>query len=139
MNNVVYNNYRDLKFCDSHWHLTAPETLSSTTQTFQEVMQYFSLDRVGLMVLTRDSSLRFDPAQNLKALHIKSVFNAQTPDSIYVYGNVIHYYDERDTADGYLRQVKELYDMGVDGFKILDGKPIMRKYLGKSLCDPIFD
>ncbi len=59
--------------------------------------------------------------------------------TVYAFSGIYHHYDERDTADGYLAQAKALWEMGFDGVKILDGKPKMRKYLGRRLCDPIFD
>ncbi len=89
--------------------------------------------------MSRSGHRVFDPTNNVKALYCKSVLNAERANSIYVYGSTVHFYDERDTAEEYLRQVKELYDMGVDGYKLLDGKPEFRKNLAKPLCDPVFD
>ena len=55
------------------------------------------------------------------------------------FSSMFHNYDERDTAEGYLAQAKALWEMGFDGVKLFDGKPKMRKLLGRRLDDPIFD
>lgn len=139
MNNVEKNGFRELKLCDSHIHLITPDPLERTTNTFREIIKYFSFDRIALMGVTRSTVSELDPANNVKALYLKSVFNSETPDSTFVYGSPLHFYDERDTAEGYLEQVRNLYEMGVDGYKILDGKPEFRKKARKKLCDPIYD
>lgn len=140
MNNVQKNNFKDFKICDSHMHLAYPETVDATEKTFREIMEYFCFDRIALMCLTTGSSYRkSDAAGNLKALYIKDKFNRKRADSTFVYGSPMHFFDERDTAENYLNQVKTLYNMGVDGYKFLDGKPSLRKKLGRKLCDPIYD
>ena len=139
MNNVEKNGFRELKICDSHIHLITPDPLERTTNTFREIIKYFSFDRIALMGITRCPVSELDPANNVKALYLKSVFNSERPHSTFVYGSPLSFYDERDTAEGYLEQVRTLYEMGVDGYKILDGKPEFRKKLGKKLCDPVYD
>ena len=138
MNNVERNQYRKLKLCDAHVHHSNPVPLELTTTKFREIMQYFSLDRIALMA-TITNSTREDLGTNLKSLYIKDVLNAEKPDSVYFYANVRQALDHRDTADGFLNQVKTLYEMGADGFKFLDGKPNMRKRSQRALDDPIFD
>ncbi len=140
MNNPQKNNFKNLKICDTHIHLIYPETINSTEKIFREVKEYFGYDRIALMCMTTGSGHRNpDPANNVKALYLKDKFNKESPDSTFVYGNPIYYYDERDTADGLCNRAKALYDMGVDGFKFLDGKPSFRKKLARKLCDPIYD
>jgi len=76
----------------------------------------------------------------LKALYTKAVMNEEAGrDRVYAFGGVYHYHDERDTADGYLEQVKKIRALGFDGIKKMDGKPGPRKALGKPMDDPIFD
>ena len=140
MNNIEYKNYKNIKICDSHLHLVLPTRLEGMVNKFREVMDYFCCERLGLMCLTHASGHRqYDYTNNIKALYIKSVLNSERPDSIYVYGNHINFYDERDTADSFLQQVKNMYEMGVDGYKSLDGNPANRKAIGKPLCDSVFD
>ena len=139
MTNAQIHNFRDYPFCDGHFHYTFPETLQTMERILEEFFDYFSLDRVGLMALSRTDERPFDPATNVMGLYLKAVANAKRPNSTFVYGNPIHYLDERDTAEGYLAQVQRMYHMGVDGYKMLDGKPENRKELGRPLWDPIFD
>lgn len=139
MNNVEKNGFRKLKLCDTHIHPITPDPIERTTNTFREIIKYFSFDRIALMALTRVICKELDPANNVKALYLKSILNSERPGSTFVYGGLLHFFDERDTAEGYLEQVTKLYEMGVDGYKILDGKPEFRKRAGKKLCDPVYD
>lgn len=139
MTNNLIHHFRDLKFCDSHFHYSFPEKLDTMTDIMEQFREYFSLDRMGLMALSRTDERPFDPTCNVTGLYLKDFFNKKHPGSAYLYGNPIHYFDGTDSADGYLAQVQRLYAMGVDGYKMLDGKPENRKQLGRPLCDPIFD
>ncbi len=139
MNNVQTNGFRKFKICDSHMHITTPDPIERTADTFREIIKYFSFDRIALMCVTRWPVCELDPDSNVKALYLKSVLNSENPGSTFVYGSPLHFYDERDSADGFLEQVTKLYDMGVDGYKMLDGKPEFRKKSGRKLCDAIYD
>ncbi len=139
MTNREANGYRSIPLSNTHIHLIYPKEADTTVSIFRNFLKYFEYESMTLCAMTRSGHRVFDPTNNLKALYCKSVLNAERANSIYVYGSTVHFYDERDTADCYLRQVKELYDMGADGYKLLDGKPEFRKNLGKPLCDPIFD
>ncbi len=138
MNNVEFNHYRNIPLCDAHVHFSVAVPLQSTVVTFRERMEYFSWERISLMPIVVCSN-RVDPCTNIKALYLKDVLNREKPNSVFAYGNVRQTLDERDTADGFLQQAKTLYDMGVDGFKFLDGKPNMRKRTKRPLDDAIFD
>ena len=140
MNNPRKNTFKDFKICDTHIHIVYPEKIDSTENILSEIMDYFAYSRIAIQCLTTGSGHRdYDYANNLKALYLKDKFNKKSPDSVFVYGNPIHYYDERDTADSYLNQVETLYEMGCDGIKLLDGKPSLRKKLGRKLSDPVYD
>lgn len=139
MTNAEIHHFRDIPLCDSHFHYTFPETLQTMTDVMEEFWDYFPLKRIGLMALSRTDERPFDPLCNLKGLYLKAFFNQKHPHSTFLYGNPIHYFDHRDTAQGYLTQVQRMYAMGVDGYKMLDGKPENRRDLGRPLCDPIFD
>ena len=139
MTNAQLHHFRDFRFCDSHFHYTYPETLDTMTDIMEEFRHYFSLERMGLMALSRTDERPFDPTCNVTGLYLKEFFNRKHPGSTYIYGNPIHRFDGTDSADGYLAQAERLYRMGVDGYKLLDGKPENRKQLGRPLCDPIFD
>jgi len=140
MNHMQKYGFKDFKLCDTHIHLVFPETLESTEKAFREKREYFNYTRIALMALTAGSGHRSsDATNNLKALYLKDKFNSETKDSTFVYGNPIYFFDERDTADSLLEQAKTLYALGADGYKFLDGKPSLRKKLGRKLCDPIYD
>ena len=140
MNNVEKNGFKNLPLCDTHFHLVFPETIDDTEKTFREIMEYFSIDRINMQCLASGSGHRnIDPANNIKGLYLRERLNEEGENRAFVYGSLFHYFDERDTADAYLAQVTEQYEMGFDGYKMLEGKPSFRKKLGHSLCDPIFD
>ena len=140
MNNPQKNGFKDFKVCDTHIHIVYPETVDSSEKILSEIIEYFGYSRIAIQCLTAGSGHRdFDYANNLKALYLKEKLNEKNPGSVFVYGNPIHYFDERDTADSYLEQVKTLHEMGVDGIKLLDGKPSLRKRLGRKLSDPVYD
>lgn len=133
-------NFKKFDVCDTHIHIVFPETVERTEEILREIIKHFNYKRIGIMALTSGSMHRkTDYVNNLKAIYVKDRINKEKEDTVFVYGNIFHYYDERDTADGYLEQVKNLYEMGVDGIKLLDGKPNVRRKLGRKLCDPIYD
>lgn len=139
MTNALHHHFRDFKFCDSHFHYTFPEHVDTMTDIMEEFRTYFSLDRMGLMALSRTDERPFDPTCNITGLYLKDFFNQTHPGSAFTYGTPIHWLDGTDSPDSYLAQVQRMYDMGVDGYKMLDGKPENRQQLGRPLYDPIFD
>lgn len=139
MTNREVNEYKNYRISNTHIHLIYPKPVDSTVSIFRTFLQYFEYESMTLCAMTRSGHRVFDSTNNLKALYCKSVLNAERANSIYVYGSTLHLYDAHDTSEGYLHQVKDLYDMGADGYKLLDGKPEFRKNLRKPLCDPIFD
>ena len=138
MNNVQINGYRSLPLCDIHTHLHK-EPLNASLSAFRALMDYYGYAAINLACVHRMDTDDMDTANILKGLYLKARLNEDGETHAIVYGNATHFYDERDTAENYLAQVKTQYAMGVDGFKILDGKPKNRKHLGHPLCDPVFD
>jgi predicted TIM-barrel fold metal-dependent hydrolase len=57
---------------------------------------------------------------------------------VHVYGNAL-LPGGPDDPDYYYGQVEKLYRMGVDGYKMLEGKPAYRRDLGKPLSDSLFE
>ncbi len=138
MTNEEFNGYRHYPVCDHHLHLLYDVPLDRSVKTFENIIRYFGYERITLQALTNSTKVD-DPSDNAKAFYIKDVINAHGTGKVAVFANLFHYYDGRDTADGYLRQARLLYAIGCDGFKNLDGKPSRRKKLGRRLDDPIFD
>ena len=125
---------------DTHVHITAPVHVDESVRIFSEIMAYFGYARLGIAAVTTECGHgESDHDNNLKAFYAKDALNARRADSAYVYANPLYYLDERDSADLYLAEVQELYRMGADGYKFLDGKPNMRKMIKRRLCDPIYD
>jgi len=139
MTNQDVFGYRPIAVCDSHFHLSYPQTVDDSVKIFSMIMEYFDLERMALMCYTLNSAGPH-PADNAKALYIKDVMNKATPHRrIYAFGSFSHRTDGRDTAEGYLAQAKRIYALGFDGIKILDGKPSVYKRIGRPLDDPIYD
>ena len=140
MTNQDIFHYRPYPLCDGHIHITFAHPVETTVQILADTMTYFDYERIAILGLQQDSKDNGDPGNNLKALYCKSVLNRLYPNRrVYAFSGIYHRYDEHDTAEGYLRQAQMLYAIGFDGIKILDGKPKMRKKLGRRLDDPIFD
>ena len=139
--NTAKKGYRDLPIYDSHVHITYAMSLAKTAAMLSGYMDYFGLSRIALLGLPHSvrASLT-DPSNNLKCLYLKSVLNGEHGDQpVHAFGGLYHFFDGRDTADGFLRQAMDLWAMGFDGVKILLGKPPLRKRLGVPLDDPVFD
>ena len=132
--------FKPFKICDTHIHITAPGRVDDSARTFSEIMDYFGYSRIGIPALTTEGGHgECDPANNLKAFYAKDVLNCKCTDSAFVYANPFYPLDGSDSAEMYLEEVKELYRMGADGFKFLDGKPILRKKINRRLSDSIYD
>lgn len=120
-------------------HIEKATTIDRAIEIFDIICSYYNYDHFKICSITGISENYIDPGANVKALCIKSKINEKTPDKCYVYGHIYHYNDGRDTADGFLRQVEQMYEMGVDGFKFIEGKPGFRKITGYAVDDPIYD
>lgn len=139
MDNVHLHHYHPIPICDTHIHLVHQDSLEKTVKIYQNIMDYFCYERIVLLAMPHQSK-GDDPANNAKVLYCKSIMNETSFNhKVYAYGAPFHYFDNRDTADGYLRQIRLMDALGFDGIKLLEGKPTHRKKLGRRLDDPIFD
>ena len=138
MNNPEIHGYLKTPIWEGHCHAMLKMPLEATVDSFKALMTYYCYERINIAAIINESDADH-PADNATVYYVKSRINAERPNSVYVFGNIQHYYDERDTADGYLAQVKNLLAMGADGIKLLDGKTADRKRLNRRLNDPIFD
>ena len=140
MKNREIHGYNSIPVSDTHIHIVFPKSPEETVSILRKFNNHMEYDSITVQTLTRCTGHRdLDPSNSLKGLYVKSALNSELGDFAYTYGSIFHYLDGRDTAESYLRQAEELYALGVDGYKFLDGKPGIRKMLGKPLCDPIFD
>ncbi len=132
--------YRPIPLCDGHFHILIAHPVDTTVKILTDTMTWYDCERIALLSIPQLSANDADPLQNHKVLYCKSVMNEQSPDrAVYAFGNIYHRRDGTDTPESYLAQAQALWEMGVDGIKIFDGKPKMRKLLGRRLDDPIFD
>ena len=139
MNNPERHGYLDIPVWEGHAHSLFVAKAERLPFVYDRIMNYYGYTRLTICALMQDSDAD-DMANNLKSLYVKSKLNtAATPNRVYVAGNIYHYRDGKDSAQGYLRQVKQLAAMGVDGFKMLEGKPGERKLFARRIDDPIFD
>ena len=140
MNNVERNDFRPMPVIDGHLHMLRPDEMELIVQSVENIMEYYQYSRVNLCALVQESKEKVDPFNNARCFYIKDRMNTpENPNRVYVFGNIWHWCDERDTAEGYLKQVQDLMAMGADGIKLLDGKPDHRKMTGRPIDDPIFD
>ncbi len=140
---AIYNEkkgYRNDPVCDSHVHYSTQMPIDRTAVILRTIMEYYGCDRLALLALPHSSEAAYDdPSNNLKALYLKWRLNRECPARrMYALGGLFHFFDGRDTASGFERQVRALWDMGFDGLKSLMGKPGLRKRLGIPLDDPLF-
>lgn len=138
MNNPQKYGYIEIPVWDGHCHCMMYHKPELSVALFRRIMEYYEYERITVCAIVNESDADH-PADNAVMFYVKSRLNAEKPNSVYAFGNIEHYYDERDTAEGYLEQVKMLLAMGADGIKILDGKTSDRKRLNRRLDDPIFD
>lgn len=131
--------FENYKVINTHFHYLYPLKIDDTLELFRYLRDYYEYDALGLMAVVDCDHRYNDITENVKGIYLKARLNEERAGSCYVYGAPIHYYSEKDTANGYLEQAKVIYEMGCDGFKSLDGKPTQRKPLARPLCDPIFD
>jgi len=139
MTNRELHNYKKIALIDTHVHMVYQDSIDKTVQIYRNIMDYFEYG--GIVIQGMHHSMKGDdPANNAKVLYCKDVLNAEKPErKVYAYGSTMHYFDGRDTADGYLRQIEQMHAMGFDGVKLLDGKAPLRKRIGRPLDDPMYD
>lgn len=138
MTNIERNGFSNQPICDSHMHIEKATTVERAVEIYEIICSYYNYERIRICGLTGLDGFS-DFGSNIKALYAKSRMNEESPDRCYAFGHIHHYMDGNDSADGYLRQVQQLYAMGVDGFKFIEGKPGFRKMTGHRLDDPIYD
>ncbi len=134
MNNRDLHGYNDIKVCDTHIHIAYQHPVGKTLEILKSIREHFCYDKIVILAMSESSNKGDDPSNSMKALYLKL---CMLPDA-YAFGSLYHHHDERDMSDGYLSQIKNMHAMGFDGVKMLEGKPGMRKKLGRPLDDPVF-
>lgn len=137
MNNSEINGFRqDFMIAEGHAHLLFAYPIDETVEMFRKSLAYYGYERLQLLAIPCGTSHSADDrSANIKAIYCKK----RLSPAAYAAAGLFHTYDDRcDTADEFLRQARLAYSMGFDGFKMLEGKPRMRKNVGKRLDDPVY-
>lgn len=129
MKNYEIHNYRAKPICDMHMHPHVKAPLDESVGIYNDILEHFNYEKIVLQALPF-----YVPINNYETLYFKA-----QDERIYANLGRIHNFDARDTKEYYEEQVKAMYAMGCDGFKLYEGKPEYRKVFGRSLCDPTLD
>lgn len=128
--NPELHSYSNEPICECHMHLKFDHPIDETVEIFSNVKRHFNYSRMLLNALPC-----YDVTENCKALYCK----AKIPGT-YVSAGLNHWYNERDTADFYLNEIKKYHAMGCDGIKMLEGKvQFNRKLRATHLDDKVYD
>lgn len=131
------------KVFESHAHHSLEKPLSEAVKTFQEQFEIHQVEKVAFLSLPHHANenataCTFDCMQNLKMLYLKHVFSPNA----YAFAHLEHtrmHLDDKELANDYLKQAEMYCSVGFDGMKMLEGYPSMRKAMGRSLCDSVYD
>lgn len=130
LNNPTLHGYSMEPICDNHVHQKFQLPLETTQAVIEELMDHFNYSRLQICAMNV-----YDRTDNYRAFYLKS----KMAPKVYVGASLDHHFDERDTAEYYLEEIKRYHAMGADGVKMLEGKMFFHRKLGKPLCDPVFD
>lgn len=124
---------RDEKVNDCHYHIGMQQPIDVTIEYYKKNREYLNLGKMIINPMTQRSA-DIDESSNIKALYCK-----EFDENTYAFSSLHHHFDERDTADFFLKQIKFYYDAGYDGMKMLEGKSDCRKFFTHKLDDVVFE
>ena len=130
----VLAKFRDLPVIDTHVHHSQPYSIPESLEFFKDIKQRRNYEAFAFMPYHLSGSKGRHPNASLESLYYKKQF----PGS-WAFCGLQHYCDERDTAEGYLEQVKHYRALGCDGVKMLEGKPDLHRTVGRGIDDPVYD
>ncbi len=108
--------------------------MEETLKNLRDKMAVFGYAGIVLQSCCETAHKNFDPYSGTEALWYK----LHIPHC-YASGTLVHFHNEHDTEEGYASQIRNMWFMGFDGVKMIEGKPNRRKRLARRLDDPIFD
>ncbi len=111
-----------MKIIDAHTHVF---DAANTGHVLLETADAFGFDAINVLSIPAHNI-----TQNIQCAYMKH----QSPTRIFAFGG-LDYESGRD----YVTQAQAIVDMGFDGFKMLEGKPTVRKELQKPLNAPEYD
>lgn len=113
-----------------HTHLFYPSPIEQSVSAFKNIMRHFNYGKMHIASIAMQ-----DVTENVKALYCKDNI-----ENVYCSGSINHYFDERDTAEFFLSEIKKYHAMGCDGIKMLEGKGNWHARLyTKNLADKVYD
>ncbi len=127
------HNLRDEKVNDCHYHIGMQQPIDVTIEYYKKNREYLNIDKMIINPMTERNADR-DASSNIKALYCK-----EFDENTYAFSSLHYHFDERDTADFFLKQIKFYYDAGYDGMKMLEGKSDCRKFFTHKLDDEVFE
>lgn len=139
MNNAqLYGFGEQYKVIEAHAHLLFEMPLDQIVEFFEEYLTYFGCEKIAFLACPYSAkavSRGEAEMQNINTIYCKSKLEKRA----YAFGHLFYSFDETDTAEKFLHQAKKMMAQGFDGFKMLEGKPELRKKIGKRLDDPMYD
>ena len=141
VSNPAFNGYRaDLPLCDAHVHLSGAHDHAWDAQMVRGLMDHFAMERVALLGLPSSSHReRVDEANNARCLAVKRALAAERPGRpVYACAGLVLRYGGADDPADLLAQARARAAEGYDGFKLLLGKPGLRKRLALPIDGPVF-
>ena len=127
--------------CDAHVHVSAARPFDCTCGMLRGLMERFGMDRLAVMALPSSSRRGTDsPLNNLVALACKARLNAEgAARRVHACAGLRHFGPDSGTPEGLLAQARRAIALGVDGFKMLEGKPRLRRRPGAALDGPLYE
>ena len=126
----------DYAIIDGHMHLHSIAEIDG----FLEIMEAGGLSAINLVCLVNPNEFNRPADRDLSVNVASMMFKALHPERVFVFGGLDHHTPEvlaghRDYAD----QAQTLVDMGVDGFKMWEGKTVLHEETGLPLDSPAYD
>ena len=139
--------FADLPFVDCHFHthILVDQVDKANMHVSRDdpdkasiidLMELCNLDAINIVSSTGAVGNEERMNENLIAALAKALY----PDKIYAFGGLHHQWPgvSEDDLD-YAGQARRLRDIGFDGIKMIEGKPTIRRNLGRPLDSEIFD
>lgn len=139
--------FADLPFVDCHFHMhmlvdqvnKANMHVSRDNPDKSSVMDLMELCNLNAInIVSSAGAIGYEEHMNENL--VAALAKALHPDKIYAFGGLHHQWPGVSEGDlDYARQARRLMDIGFDGIKMIEGKPTVRRNLGKSLDSEGFD
>lgn len=116
-------------------------TIVQIEEILQREMEWTGTDKICLLSIIHQgdyNTIKTDRTQNVKNLFLKYDLGEKT----YAFASLehpLHAVDKEIWKASLKKQAQEYHEVGFDGVKMLEGYPSLRKIMGVSLCDEVYD